>query len=175
MTEQGDMPTESGSEPGLEEKLLSIRLGNPARRNKNYQRRKFRNLLLRRRLLYPLFFVLSIMVTIGVMWWFSPVENQVTGEKENRGDRLVRAVGNVLSPEQSLDVSFGGRRQLTLLLVGLDHVPPTPKDPGIIRRSDSVLVASTDFDTKQVRLVSVPRDGWVQHWQDGRTARGWAW
>jgi len=133
------------------------------------RRRKPKPLLQRRRLVYPLLFLGSILLTIVVMWWFSPVENQATGEREFRGTRLVRAVGNVLSPEQSLDASFGGKSQVTVLLVGLDHVPPTPKDPGIIRRSDSVLVARTDFDTKQVRVVSIPRDGWVEHWQDGRS------
>lgn len=123
----------------------------------------------RRRLLYPLLFVCTILATISLLWWFSPVLNQLTGEQEYRGSQLVRAMGNVLSPEQSLDVSFGGRKQLTLLLVGLDHVPETRRDPGTIRRSDSVLVAKTDFDTKQVRVLSIPRDGWIEHWHHGES------
>lgn len=169
MTDQGENKTDSDSGNQLGAKLLSVRQRNPADRNQRFAGRRSKHWLRRRRLLYPLLFALSILATVAVLWWFSPVENQATGETEFRGTRLVRTVGNVLSPEQSLHVSFGGRRQLTLLLVGLDHVPPTPQDPGIIRRADSVLVARTDFDTRQVRVVSIPRDGWVEHWQDGRS------
>jgi LCP family protein required for cell wall assembly len=166
MSKRAGRKPDSGTASSATARLLSAR-SSSGRRSKRIKMRRPKRWFQRRRLIYPLLFVASLLVTVAVLWWFSPVQNQVTGEKEHRGARLMRAVGNVLSPQQSLEVSFGGKRQLTLLLVGLDHVPPTPKDPVIIHRADSVLVARTDFDTKQIRLLSIPRDGWVEHWQGG--------
>lgn len=114
-----------------------------------------------------LLFLATSAITFGAMWWFSPVENMATGESQTKGQLLIKAVENVIAPKKSLEVSFAGKKSIELLLVGLDHVPPTPGDPGIIRRADSILVASIGLETKQVRIVSVPRDGWIEHWQDG--------
>jgi LCP family protein required for cell wall assembly len=75
-------------------------------------------------------------------------------------------VQSLLQPQASLDVAFSGRPQIFVLLVGLDHVPENGvEDPP--HRSDAVMVAATDFNTKQIRVLSVPRDGWVMHYQNG--------
>ena len=113
-----------------------------------------------------------MLATIGCCWWNIKVTNPLTGETETYGTRFQRTVRNIVQPKQSLETSFNGEHQISVLLVGLDHIPATKKDPGIIRRSDSVLLAQTDFDTKQARILSIPRDGWVQHWRYGQ-AHGW--
>ncbi|GEM_PF-2204455 len=123
---------------------------------------------LRKRIVFPCVFLASALAVAAFCWWHIPVTNTLTGEIENYGTRATRALHGIVNPKQSLDVAFSGRRQVSVLLVGLDHIPPTPGDPGIIRRCDSVMVTTTSFDTKQIRVVSIPRDGWVQHWQDGR-------
>jgi LCP family protein required for cell wall assembly len=124
---------------------------------------------LRKRVMYPLALIASAVFVVGYCWWHIPVTNRITGERESMGTVMIRAGQALVRPRISLQEAFAGGRRLNVLLVGLDHIPPSPGDPGILRRSDCVMVASTDFDTKQVRLISVPRDGWVQHWQDGRS------
>ena len=123
---------------------------------------------LRKRVIFPLTFLVAVIGTIAWCWWNVPVTNSATGEVETLGDQFTRGFQNITEPKKSLETSFPGQRQISVLLVGLDHVPPTKGDPGILRRSDSVMLATTDFDTKQVRVVSIPRDGWVQHIQNGR-------
>ena len=103
------------------------------------------------------------------MWWITEVENPVTGTRETKGERLIGALGVMKGPEAAVKANFPGQDRLTILLLGLDHVPSTPGDPGVIRRCDSVLVATTDFKTRQIRLLSIPRDGWIEHYQDGRS------
>jgi LCP family protein required for cell wall assembly len=126
----------------------------------------------RRSVQLPLLFLAVTLATISFCWWHIPVTNPLTGESETYGTRFKRTMRNIVQPELSLTNSFNGQRQVSVLLVGLDHVPATKYDPGTIRRSDSVLLATTDFDTKQIRIVSVPRDGWVQHWRGG-SQHGW--
>jgi len=123
---------------------------------------------LRKRVMFPLALITGIIVVAGYCWWHIPVTNRITGERENFGTLMIRAGQALVRPKTSLNEAFAGKRRLNVLLVGLDHIPPSPGDPGILRRSDCVMVASTDFETKQVRVVSVPRDGWIQHWQNGR-------
>ena len=118
---------------------------------------------------WVLILLLSASLTLGALWWFSPTTNPITGLREHRGSGLLRVIDNIRSPEQSLLASFAGQREVSVLLVGLDHVPPTRRDPGHIRRSDSVILTRANFDTHQVRMASIPRDGWVEHWQDGQT------
>jgi LCP family protein required for cell wall assembly len=126
----------------------------------------------RRSVQLPLLFVVVMLATIGFCWWHLPVVNPLTGENETNGTRFGRTMRNIVQPKLSLKNSFNGQRQVSVLMVGLDHVPATKRDPGVIRRSDSVLLATTDFDTKQIRILSIPRDGWVQHYRDGE-AHGW--
>ena len=109
----------------------------------------------------------TILIVFAWLWWHIPRENPVTGERENYGTLFTRGVQSIVNPKKSFNVVFQQPR-FSVLLVGLDHVPATKGDPGIIRRSDSVMVATTDYDTKQVRLLSIPRDGWVMHWQGDR-------
>jgi len=123
---------------------------------------------LKKRVVFPLALIISILTTVGFCWWHIPVTNQLTGERENMGTRVIRASQALVNPQVSLETAFSNERQISVLLVGLDHIPPSKLDPGIIRRSDCVMVATTDFDTRQIRLVSIPRDGWVQHWQNGK-------
>jgi len=123
---------------------------------------------LRKRIIFPLVFLLTLIGTVAWCWWNIPVTNPITGEQEILGHQITRGIKNITEPKKSLETSFPGQRQVSVLLVGLDHVPPTKGDPGILRRSDSVMLATTDFDTKQVRVISIPRDGWVEHIQDGR-------
>ncbi len=136
------------------------------------RRRTRRPWYVRRSVQLPLVFIVVMLATIGYCWWNVEVTNPLTGESETIGSRFQRTVRTIIQPEQSLETSFNNQRQISVLLVGLDHVPSTKKDPGVIRRSDSVLLATTDFDTKQVRILSIPRDGWVQHWRDGES-HGW--
>jgi LCP family protein required for cell wall assembly len=110
----------------------------------------------------PLALVLSFLVTVGACWWAIPVRNALTGEQENRGSQVVRGMQNLFNPQKSLQQSFMGHSSATLLLIGLDHVPSRKKDPFPPRRADSILLANIGFETKQVRLLSIPRDGWVE-------------
>ncbi|MCB1218212.1 LCP family protein [bacterium] len=119
----------------------------------------------------PMGMVLIFLLVVGGIFawnWFTvPIENKVTGQSSTRWEQGVKLARNMVSPKASLKESFDGKQHLTILLIGLDHVPATKKDPGIIRRNDSTLVASTDFESGQIRLASLPRDGWIQHWQNG--------
>lgn len=151
----------------------SKRTGRAARgRSRSTHARRAQPWIMRRTVLFPLLFIAVALCTIAFCWWNIPVTNPLTGEKETYGTRVQRTVQNIVQPKQSLTTSFGGRRAVSILLVGLDHVPPTPGDPGIIRRADSVLATTTNFDTKQIRIVSIPRDGWVRHWRGGQR-HGW--
>jgi len=58
--------------------------------------------------------------------------------------------GMVFAKEPPLPPVFDGKRDIHILLVGLDKEPP--------HRSDSVLVAHIDLVTYQTRILSVPRD-----------------
>nr|MDQ3024007.1 LCP family protein [bacterium] len=59
--------------------------------------------------------------------------------------------------------------RVNVVLLGLDHVLEGKRD--VSHRADSILVASTDFSTKQIRLVSLPRDSWVPHYLNGEVIR----
>lgn len=120
----------------------------------------------RKRVVGVIVYVCTIAATIGVLWLNIPVVNLLTGERETNGTKVKRTMQNLLQPQASLDVAFSGRPQIYVLLLGLDHVPEKGvEDPP--HRSDAVLVAATDFNTKQVRILSIPRDGWVEHYQNG--------
>ncbi len=123
---------------------------------------------LRKRVVFPIAFISAVVFTAAYCWWHYPVVNQLTGEREKMGTHVIRTLDSMVNPKQSLSITFPGKQEINVLLVGLDHIPPSKIDPGIIRRSDAVMVATTSFDTKQIRVLSLPRDGWVQHWQAGR-------
>jgi LCP family protein required for cell wall assembly len=119
-------------------------------------------------------FVSSMLLTAAVCWWFIPVTDPISGDTKTYGMIMTDLVRNSVQPRKSLAVSFPDQDEVRVLLVGLDHVPSGRKgDPAIIRRSDSVMLASVSFETKQVRIMSIPRDGWVQHWQNGQNF-GWS-
>lgn len=119
----------------------------------------------RKRVLFPLLYLLTIAVTIAILALNIPVINILTGERETYGTQVARFAGNIIRPAASLDVAFSGRRQIWVLLAGLDHVPEKAgEEPP--HRSDSVMVAATDFDTKQIRILSIPRDSWIEQYQD---------
>jgi polyisoprenyl-teichoic acid--peptidoglycan teichoic acid transferase len=122
----------------------------------------------RKRVLWPLLSLFACLGTIGFLWWNIPVVNPLTGEQETYGDRAKNFGENLLSPRYSLSRAFPERRQISVLLVGLDHVPEKKgEDPAkSLRRSDSVILGRTDFGTKQIRLLSIPRDGWVEQIQE---------
>jgi LCP family protein required for cell wall assembly len=110
----------------------------------------------------PLIFIISFGGALGAMWWFSPVTNQLSGETENRGSRALRTTQNLFNPRKPLDQYFMGRDSVSILMLGLDHVPTRKSDPNPPRRADSILLANVGFGARQVRLLSVPRDGWVE-------------
>lgn len=117
--------------------------------------------LLRKRVLGPLIFLLTTSGAAAYFWWTGDETNALTGEQEHRGAKVERFVTNIMRPELPLSYSFNGKQQISVLLVGLDHVPGR-KGEFSFRRSDSVLLSTTDFTTRQVRLISIPRDGWVE-------------
>ncbi|MCB1188506.1 LCP family protein [bacterium] len=134
-------------------------------------RRKLKRkpLQMRSSLLYPAIFLAVVGAIFTWNWFTVPIENQVTGETHTRWEQGVKLARNIVSPKASLTESFNGKERINILMLGLDHTPTTKKDPGLIHRCDSILIASTDFDKKQIRLASLPRDGWVQHFQDGKS------
>jgi LCP family protein required for cell wall assembly len=132
-------------------------------RGKNVSSRRRKVWYKRSAVLYPGMFLL-VMFGIFTWRWFS---TPVTGQSQTRGQQLRNFMGNLISPRESLAKSFDGKSGINVILLGLDQTPKSRKDPGVIHRSDSMLIASTDFNSKQIRLASVPRDGWVQHWQNG--------
>jgi len=99
------------------------------------------------------------------------VTNRLTGVRENYGAQVRRLGQSLLTPKRSLTVAFSAHNQVSVLLVGLDHVPEKHGEEPV-HRSDSLILATTDFATKQVRLLSIPRDGWAMHYQGG-TERGY--
>lgn len=120
----------------------------------------------RKRLVWPLLYLLVAAGTCSALWWNVPVLNLLTGEHETHGTRVMQFAQNLIQPRASLDVAFSGQEQIRVLLVGLDHVPEK-KGEEPPHRSDSVMVAATDFGTKQVRMLSIPRDSWIEQYQDG--------
>lgn len=118
--------------------------------------------------LYPGMFLIVMFGIFTWRWFTTPIENLATGQSQTRGQQVGKFFGNLVNPRESLSKSFDGEQGIKVLLIGLDHVPKTKKDPGIIRRNDSTMIASTDFNSKQIRVASIPRDGWVQHWQNGK-------
>jgi LCP family protein required for cell wall assembly len=121
----------------------------------------------KKRIMFPLAFILGVGLMLGAMWYFTPIVDPSTGARSFRGEHFLNLVPQVVRPGHvNLKTAFGGQQQVRVLLVGLDHVPVWGTNLAT-HRSDSMLVASTDFETKQVRLLSIPRDGWVNHYDQG--------
>jgi polyisoprenyl-teichoic acid--peptidoglycan teichoic acid transferase len=119
----------------------------------------------RKRLWFPLTILLSFAFGLGALVWNIPIVDKFTGKKITWGKQLMVMTQGVLN-KRTLPEAFNGAHQVRVLFAGLDHVPERGvEDPP--HRSDSVMVAAVDFDTKQVRVVSVPRDGWVMHYENG--------
>lgn len=121
---------------------------------------------LRKRIVWPLAFFLPAGMIVAALWWNIPVTNPLTGVRENYGAQVQRLGHTLFTPTRSLTVAFSAHNQITVLLVGLDHVPEKHGEEPV-HRSDSLILATTDFTTKQVRLLSIPRDGWAMHYQGG--------
>jgi len=126
---------------------------------------------LRKRIMWPLAYLISASLIVAAFWWNIPVTNPLTGLRENYGARVQRLGHTLLTPTRSLSVAFSAHSQISVLLVGLDHVPEKHGEEPV-HRSDSLILATTDFTTKQVRLLSIPRDGWAMHYEGG-TERGY--
>ena len=118
--------------------------------------------------IFPAIFAVCFVAAFAYLWFSIPPIDPLTGEKVNRGKVIGNMIRDITQPRLPLTDSFEGRERLNFLLVGLDHVPGRGDDPGVIRRSDSVLVASIGLETKQIRVVSIPRDSWVQHYQNDK-------
>lgn len=116
----------------------------------------------RNRIMIPLTLLLSFLTGLAILLWNIPIVNELTGTSNTLGRQFVDA----FKQKHSLVEAFNGSHQIRVIFVGLDHVPERGvEDPP--HRSDSIMVAAVDFDTKQVRVVSVPRDSWVEHYLDG--------
>lgn len=148
----------AGKEPGAG--------GNGAPYLRNTIRPPRRPWYARKRVVGVVVYIFTIAATIGVLWLNIPVVNLLTGERETNATQVKRTIQNLVQPQASLDVAFSGRQQIYVLLLGLDHVPEKGTDDPP-HRSDAVMVAATDFTTKQIRVLSIPRDSWVMHYANG--------
>lgn len=75
------------------------------------------------------------------------------------GSADATATGPTASPREPSSPAMSGR--LTILLMGIDQRPDemaAGDDPG---RTDSMVLASLDFDARVASMVSIPRDGFV--------------
>jgi LCP family protein required for cell wall assembly len=111
----------------------------------------------RRRFFWPLAIILGLGLGAAAAYFTTP-----------HGRELLKVSGQVFTPQKSLAEVFHADR-VNVLLLGLDHVVEGKRD--VSHRADSILVASTDFETKQIRLVSIPRDSWIPHYKDGELIR----
>lgn len=111
--------------------------------------------LARKRVLFPLAFIFGVAAMLGASWLLTP-----------EGQEVMKATQRLVQPQKTLADAFGAPGA-TVLLVGLDHIPARRGELQL-RHSDSIMLATTDFETKQVRMVSIPRDGWAEQ----RSARG---
>lgn len=119
----------------------------------------------------PLIFLLSFGGAFGALWYLSPVDNVLTGKTENRGTQFRRTLDNLFNPRKPLQKYFMDRPHVSVLLLGLDHVPTRKKDPNPPRRCDSILLADVGLDNYQLRLLSIPRDSWVEQEVLGRSGQ----
>jgi LCP family protein required for cell wall assembly len=155
-----------GQAAGLPDAQMPIMAANSAHYNAPLRQRGRRPWYRRKRLIWPLMYLLVAMATCAALWWNVPVLNVLTGEWQTNGTQVKHFVNNFVQPQASLEVAFSGQRQVHVLLAGLDYVPEkSGEEPP--HRSDSVMLAAVDFDTKQVRIVSVPRDSWVEQYMNG--------
>jgi polyisoprenyl-teichoic acid--peptidoglycan teichoic acid transferase len=111
----------------------------------------------RKRILFPLAFLLGILLTVGVLYFTSP-----------SGRAGWKVMHQLVTPKKDLREVFHAN-QTHVLLLGLDHVLEGKRD--VSHRADSILVAGTDFTTHQIRVVSLPRDSWVPHYLNGERIR----
>lgn len=120
--------------------------------------------MLQRRSFWITMLILLVVVGGPFAWWyFSPMIDSATGKVGKKGDQLNTIPRLFVDPQKALESSFSGQLEQHILLVGLDHVPPTRWDPNPVHRSDSVILMSTNLRNKEVRMLSIPRDGWVMH------------
>jgi LCP family protein required for cell wall assembly len=108
----------------------------------------------RKRILFPLAVLIGLAVGVGVAWFSTPT-----------GRAGWKVMHQLVTPKKELTEVFH-TTQTHVLLLGLDHVPGR-KGEAPDHRSDSIIVAGTDFNTHQIRLVSIPRDSWVPHYLNG--------
>ncbi len=128
----------------------------------------------RRKSFWGTFLAILLLVGLPLTWfYFKPFINPLTGKEEGiQGDRL-KNLGILIDPQKALINAFDGHTEVQFLLVGLDHVPPTKRDPNPIHRSDSVIMVRANLENKEVRMLSIPRDGWVMHIGSEGEELGW--
>ncbi|MCC7479391.1 LCP family protein [bacterium] len=120
--------------------------------------------------------IMAFIVLLGLpfaWWYFSPMLDPVTGKLGKRGDQIPDLPRLFIDPQKALLNAFDGQSEVQFLLVGLDHVPPTKRDPNPIHRSDSVIMVRANLENKEVRMLSIPRDGWVMHIGSEGEELGW--
>jgi len=109
----------------------------------------------RKRILFPLGIILGILVGVAFAYFTTPA-----------GKAGWRVMHQLVTPRKELTEVFH-TNQVHVLMLGLDHVPGR-KGEAPDHRSDSIIVAGTDFTTHEIRLVSIPRDSWVPHYLNGQ-------
>lgn len=113
----------------------------------------------RKRVMFPLAFLLGLVVVPLGIWFSTP-----------HGQEMLRVTQRIVTPNRiTLQQAFMGDSQVRVLLLGVDNVREGRSETS--HRSDSILLASTDFDTKQIRVLSLPRDSWIPHYLQGRCIR----
>jgi polyisoprenyl-teichoic acid--peptidoglycan teichoic acid transferase len=110
-----------------------------------------------KRILFPLAALLGLLVGPAIGYFNTP-----------HGQANWKVMHQLVTPQRDLTEVFHAE-QAYVLLLGLDHVLEGKRD--VSHRADSILVASTDFTSKQIRLVSLPRDSWVPHYLNGELIR----
>lgn len=155
-------PVQPMAEPGTFERRGPAL---PARRRRAMHKRKG---------FWATLITLVLLIGLPFAWWyFSPMLDPVTGKLGKRGDQIPDLPQLFIDPQKALINAFDGQTEVQFLLVGLDHVPPTKRDPNPIHRSDSVIMVRANLENKEVRMVSVPRDGWVMHIGKDGEELGW--
>ncbi len=109
----------------------------------------------------------GVLVLVGVL--LGLVALKMTRDKSSFGDALVRTLVNVPPPQ-----AVFGKERIYVMLLGLDYDYTETDQPYSSRsRTDTIMVAGLDFQSKAMKLVSILRDtdAMVQRPRDTRSTR----